>query len=95
MTFRFSMKCDLCGKEKELGWSRNLDDSAWTFEMPEGWNPMEFRKDMTVVKMAVCPDCGEALINGRTVIESYFDSIKPGPLQPYIEPSIINLDRRE
>lgn len=92
MTYIIGVRCDLCGKTVTEPYSGQVH------KLPEGWGDitMHYPVDGPNNQMReVCPECSQALYKGRTVIESYLDGIKPGPLLPVTESKIINLNRRE
>lgn len=76
MTIRFIAKCDLCGQEHELGFSRKLDTEPRQFEMPDGWIMLNYASSFnsptsTAVPIMICPDCDKALRYGVDIISAH------------------------
>ena len=75
MTIRYTLKCDLCGREHELGYSRELNTEARSFEKPDGWGMFQYTtytnptSGVTMrLNVMVCPVCNKALADGVDII---------------------------
>ena len=75
MTIRYTIKCDLCGREHELGWSRDLTSEARQFKRPDGWGMFQYStytnptSGVTMrLNVMVCPVCNKALSDGVDII---------------------------
>lgn len=75
MTIRYTIKCDLCGREHELGYSRDLTTEARQFEKPDGWGMFQYTTYTNPTSGAtmrlnvmVCPVCNKALSDGVDII---------------------------
>ena len=75
MTIRYTIKCDLCGREHELGYSRDLTTEARQFEKPDGWGMFQYStytnptSGVTMrLNVMVCPVCNKALSDGVDII---------------------------
>ena len=100
MTIRYIAKCDLCGKEHELGWGRSLTETPGQFERPDGWQMLKYavhsESEITMqVNLMICPRCDNALAHGKTVVSAYLDdkfTVKPNPIIiSTLEPEVIPL----
>lgn len=97
MTIRYIAKCDLCGKEHELGFGRKLTETPEQFERPDGWQVLTYTpytaSDITVeMGIMVCPRCDKAISEGRTVVSAYLnDELTAEPVRIYTEPTVIPL----
>ena len=75
MTIRYTIKCDLSGREHELGYSRDLTTEARQFEKPDGWGMFQYttytnpESGVTMrLNVMVCPVCNKALSDGVDII---------------------------
>ena len=97
MTIRYVAKCDLCGKEHELGFGRKLTETPGQFERPDGWQVLTYtpytKSGITVrMDIMVCPRCDKAISEGRTVVSAYLnDELTSEPVRIYTEPNVIPL----
>ena len=102
MTIRYIVKCDLCGKEHEIGWGRSLTETPGQFEKPDGWQMLTYASYQNpasgiALKMdiMICPRCDNALAHGKTVVSAYLDdkfTAKPNPIViSTLEPEVIPL----
>lgn len=85
MTIRYIVKCDLCGKEHEIGWSRELTTEARQFEKPDGWQMLKYtvktnpETDVTLrMNLMICPVCDKAIREGETVVSAYLSGMTAG-----------------
>ena len=102
MSFRYTLKCDLCGKEHEIGWARSLDNTQSVincFMMPERWGTLNWEDGG--VKIHMCPICAKALGNRETIVSAYLsNNLTTGePIvvpKDYLVPKVIPLaDKKE
>ena len=102
MTIRYTIKCDLCGREHELGWSRELTTEARQFERPDGWGMFQYTtytnptSGVTMrLNVMVCPVCNKALSDGETVVSAYLSDKTAGqPIYSMPKVEVIDLSDR-
>ena len=99
MTIRYIVKCDLCGKEHEIGWSREITTEARQFEKPDGWQMLKYAETNPEtgvtfqMNLMICPRCDKAIREGRTVVSAYLDDkLTSEPVRIYTEPEVIPLN---
>jgi len=85
MTIRYIVKCDLCGKEHEIGWSRELTTEARQFEKPDGWQMLKYTVKTNPetgvtfqMNLMICPVCDKAIREGETVVSAYLSGMTAG-----------------
>jgi len=93
MTIRYIVKCDLCGKEHELGWSREMVTEPRHFEKPDGWQMLKYTVTVNhQINLMICPVCDRAIREGRTVVSAYLDDkLTSEPVRIYTESEVIPL----
>lgn len=77
MTYLIGVRCDLCGKVVTEPYE------GQKHKLPEGWGDitMHYPVDGPNNQMReVCPECTQALYEGRTVIEAWTDSWEKSPI---------------
>lgn len=99
MTIRYIVKCDLCGKEHEIGHGWTLTETPNSFQKPDGWQMIKYIVDTNPetgislkMNVMICPRCDKAIREGRTVISAYLhDELASEPVRIYTEPEVIPL----
>ena len=72
MTYHFIVKCDLCGRTHELGWSRSPTETPGLFGIPDGWQKIKyatFLDSPSDINLTICPICDDAIRKGEKIVK--------------------------